>query len=493
MILAELLTLKRSDDAALVAQLTQQLRALMASGRIRSGAVLPSSRSLSAELDVSRNTVTHAYEQLAAEGYLSVAARRRPVVADDIQQRFAKAAPAPKRAPKSETRRDAVRKPVLSPWAAKLSETDWPLSYQAEFRPLRPGLADAREFPHQIWARCLRRSALRRRFNDQTVVNRPSLREALRDYLEINRGVHAEAEQILILPAAQAALTLIAASTVVPNDTVWTEDPGYPGAAAAFRAAGADVVGVRLDRWGMTRVGETQPPKLIFATPSHQHPTGRVMPVARRSELLAVAEPGKTWIVEDDYDGEFHYDSRPMPALQGLDREGCVLYLGTFAKAMTADIRIGYLVVPSQLAKTMEIAQRHLGLVASVHVQEALADFMTDGHFLAHLRRMRRLYRSRRDHLAAALARHLGGVLAPEIPPGGMQLVARFKDGASDRNAVTRLVAAGVEVRALSSLALERPRDVGLLLGFAAWRENEIGAAVRIMANCLTTKRAARG
>ncbi|QOZ24699.1 PLP-dependent aminotransferase family protein [Bradyrhizobium sp. CCBAU 51753] len=485
MILAELLVLKRSDAAGLVAQMTQQLRGLIASGRIRRGAMLPSSRQLAAELGVARNTVTHAYEQLAAEGYLRIAARRRPVVTDDIEERFVRAAPVP--------RHDGGRKPLLSPWALRLTETDWPLSYQANVRPLRPGLADTREFPHELWARCLRRSALRRRFNDQTVINRPSLREALRDYLEVNRGVRAEADQILILPTAQAALTLIAATTVISGDAVWTEDPGYPGAAAAFRAAGADVVGIRLDQWGMTRAGERRAPKLIFTTPSHQHPTGRLMPVARRTELLAAAEPGKTWIVEDDYDGEFHYDSRPMPALQGLDRDGRVLYLGTFAKAMTADIRIGYLVVPPQLAGTMEIAQRHLGLIASVHVQEALADFMADGHFLAHVRRMRRIYRSRRDHLSAVLARQLGAVLAAEIPPGGMQLIARFKDGRADRDAVTRLVAAGVEVRALSSLALERPHDFGLLLGFAAWRENEIGAAVRTMAHCLTGKRVARG
>ena len=484
MFLAELLTLKRSDEAGLAAQLTRQLRALISSGRIRSGAVLPSSRSLSAELDVARNTITHAYEQLAAEGYLRVAARRRPVVTDDIEQRFAKSAPALQRA--------AARKPPLSPWALRLSDIDWPLSYQADFRPLRPGLADAREFPHELWARCLRRSALRRRFNDQTMINRPSLRGALRDYLEVSRGVHAEADQILILPAAQAALTLIAATIVVPGDAVWTEDPGYPGAAAAFRVAGANVVGAKLDQSGMTRAGEGRAPKLIFTTPSHQHPTGRLMPVARRIELLAAAEPGRSWIVEDDYDGEFHYDSRPMPALQGLDREGRVLYLGTFAKAMTADIRIGYLVVPPQLATMMEIAQRHLGLIASVHVQEALSDFMADGHFLAHIRRMRRIYRSRRDHLAAALARQLGGVLTAEVPPGGMQLVARFDDGRADRDVMARLVAAGVEVRALSSLALERPRDHGLLLGFAAWRESEIGAAVRTMANCLAGKRAVR-
>ncbi|MFB9262086.1 PLP-dependent aminotransferase family protein [Bradyrhizobium erythrophlei] len=480
--LAELVALNRWDEAGLAAQLTHQLRELIASGRIKRGAVLPSSRHLAVELDVSRNTVTHAYEQLAAEGYLRVAARRRPVVIDDIEERLAGATPVP--------RREATRKPQLAPWALRLEDVGWPMSYQAEFRPLRAGLADAREFPHEIWARCLRRSALRRRFNDQTLVNRPSLRQALCDYLETGRGVRAEANQILILPTAQAALTLVTATTITPGDTVWTEDPGYPGAAAAFRAAGAKVVGIRLDQWGMTRARQTRAPKLIFATPSHQHPTGRVMPVARRTELLAAAEPGKTWIVEDDYDGEFHYDSRPMPALQGLDREGRVLYVGTFAKAMTADIRIGYLVVPPSLARTMEVAQRHLGLIASVHVQEALSDFMSDGHFLAHVRRVRRIYRARRDHLATLLERHLGKVLDAEVPHGGMQLIARFRNGGADREVVDRLVAAGVEVRALSSLAVERPRDSGLLLGFAAWRESEISRAVRIMADCLAGKRA---
>ena len=195
MILAELVTLKRSDDAGLVAQLTHKLRELISDGRIRSGSVLPSSRHLARELDVSRNTVTHAYEQLAAEGYLRVAERRRPVVTADIEERFARAPPAPKR--------EAARKPLLSPWALRLKDEDWPMSYQAEFRPLRPGLADAREFPHEIWARCLRRSALRRRFDEQTLINRPSLREALRDYLEVSRGVRADADQILILPTAQ--------------------------------------------------------------------------------------------------------------------------------------------------------------------------------------------------------------------------------------------------------------------------------------------------
>ncbi len=479
-ILSELIELKRSGDAGLVVQLTQQLRRLIAGGRIKKGAVLPSSRALAADLAVSRNTVTYAFEQLAAEGYLTLAQGRRPVVAADIAERMAGAKP--------KLTRSARSNPGLglSPWAARLSDMDWPQSYQAAFRPLRPGVVDSREFPHEIWARCLRLSAARRTREAYGPVNRAGLRRALKDYLEASRGVHAEENQIFILPTAQAALTLIAATVIAPGDCIWTEDPGYPGAAAAFQAAGAEVVGVRIDAQGMRRANVARVPKIIFATASHQHPTGRLMPVARRMELLAAVQPGRTWIVEDDYDGEFHYDSRPVPALQGLDSLGRVFYVGTFAKVMTPDIRFGYIVAPAALVRTMEVAQRHMGLIAAVQVQDALAEFISDGHFLAHLRRMRRVYHARRDHLVGQLERHLGRVLSVEVPPGGIQLVVRLTRGAADKTMAQRLIGAGVEVRALSSLAIERPADQGLLLGFAAWRESEISAAVRTMAACLT-------
>lgn len=375
-------------------------------------------------------------------------------------------------------------KPRLSPWASKLKQTDWPMSYQAPLKPLRPGQGDAREFPNEVWARCLRRSAVRAAKRELGPVNRTRLRQALAHYLAASRGVRATADQILILPSAQAALTLIAAALITPGDDVWVEDPGYPGAAAAFRASGARVMGMKLDEQGMQRMPGLAAPKLIFMTPSHQHPTGRLMSLARRTEFLGMSRPGETWIVEDDYDGEFHYDSRPVPALQGLDAHGRVFYVGTFSKAMTSDIRLGYVVAPPGLVGTLEIAQRHVGLIASSHIQEALAEFIADGHFLAHLRRMRRLYHARRDHLVEGLERHLGEVLSAEVPSGGIQLVARLKRGRADQAAVQRLVEAGVETRALSSLALGRPRDHGLLLGFAAWRENEISAAVRTMASC---------
>lgn len=474
--IAGLIDLKRADEEGLAAQLTGQLRSLIASGRLGRGRALPSSRRLASDLGVSRNTVTYAFEQLAAEGYLAASHGRRPVVTVDGAERIDAAGAA--------TSRPRSGKPRLSPWASKLKQTDWPMSYLAPLKPLRPGHGDAREFPNETWGRCLRRSAVGAARRELGPVNRPRLREALAHYLATSRGVRATAEQILILPSAQAALTLIAVAVITPGDEVWVEDPGYPGAAAAFRASGARVTGIRLDEQGMQRMAGMAVPTLIFMTPSHQHPTGRLMSLARRTEFLRASMPGKTWIVEDDYDGEFHYDSRPVPALQGLDAHGRVFYVGTFSKAMTSDIRLGYLVVPPALVSTLEIAQRHIGLIASSHIQEALAEFIGDGHFLAHLRRMRRLYHARRDHLVDGLERHLGEVLTAEVPSGGIQLVARLKRGRADQAAVKRLGEAGVVTRALSSLALGKPRDHGLLLGFAAWREGEISAAVRTMASC---------
>src|SRR4051794_12635078 len=474
--IAGLIELSRAGDEGLVAQLTNQLRRLIATRRLGKGHVLPSSRRLASDLGVSRNTVTYAVEQLVAEGYLETSHGRRPVVRIDAEQRIEGAG--------TVTSRVRPARPRLSPWASKLKQTDWPMSYQAPLRPLRPGHGDFREFPNEVWARCMRRSAVRAAKRELGPINRSRLREALAHYLATSRGVRATADQIMILPSAQAALTLIAAAVIAPGDEVWVEDPGYPGAAAAFRASGARVIGMRLDEQGMQRIPGIATPTLIFMTPSHQHPTGRLMSLSRRTEFLGLSRPGKTWIVEDDYDGEFHYDSRPVPALQGLDARGRVFYVGTFSKAMTSDIRLGYLVIPRAMVGTLEIVQRHIGLIAASHIQEAPAELIADGHFLAHLRGVRRIYHARRDHLVEGLERHLGDVLSAEVPPGGIQLVARLKRGRADQKVVKRLVEAGVETRALSGLALGRPRDHGLLLGFAAWRESEIAAALRTMASC---------
>ena len=220
-------------------------------------------------------------------------------------------------------------------------------------------------------------------------------------------------------------------------------------------------------------------PKLIFMTPSHQHPTGRLMSLARRTEFLGMSRPGKTWIVEDDYDGEFHYDSRPVPALQGLDAHGRVFYVGTFSKAMTSDIRLGYLVVPPALVGTLEIAQRHIGLIASSHIQEALAEFIADGHFLAHLRRMRRLYHARRDHLVEGLERHLGEVLVRRSAvgrhPAGRppQARSRRSGGGTTAGRGRRRNAGPVQPGARPST---RPWPAARLRGLARERDQRGGA-----------------
>lgn len=206
------------------------------------------------------------------------------------------------------------------------------------------------------------------------------------------------------------------------------------------------------------------------------------MSVNRRMELLDLAERNRAWIIEDDYDGELHYDERPVPALQGLDKSGRVFYLGTFSKTTFAHLRVGYIVAPMHTLEAVQTAQLRGGLLAPVVVQDALADFIMSGHYRAHIRKVCRLYRDRRDHLANGLQQHLGEVFDVECPPGGMQLVAWCKvKTANDRVLAEELLKAGVVARPVSEMYLGRSKRHGLLLGFAAWRHKQIDDAVAIM------------
>lgn len=472
--LVNLVKLDRTNSSGLVVQLTEKLRALIVSGRLPRGFSLPSSRSFATALDVSRNTVTFAIAQLSDEGYLTVTQGRRSIVTLALEDRVA--------ADFGTQTVHSTRLPTLSTWASRLQQAEWPPHYQSHPRPFRPGFADAREFPHDLWARCLRRTNLRRTYRDHGSPNRPALQRALRDHLLTNRGINAEANQIIILPTAQAALSLIAAITITPGDPVWLEDPGYGGAKAAFAAAGARLVGLPIDDQGLVVSNRRAKPRAIFTTPSHQYPTGHLMTVGRRFDLLNSAEPGKTWIIEDDYDGEFQYDGQPVPWLQGLDLHGRVFYVGTFSKSMYADVRLGYVIVPPILIDVFELAQRHMGYLAPVQVQEALAQFILDGFFLSHIRKMRRLYHGRRNYLVEALRSGVGDNLSIEVPSGGMQLVVRFNSGIDDVELSKHLADEGIDALPLSRMFIQQPIARGLFLGFAAWREAEIAAAVKTLA-----------
>ena len=307
------------------------------------------------------------------------------------------------------------------------------------------------------------------------------MQESLARHLIEHRGVRTEPRQIILTPSAQAAIALIARVLLDAGDIAWLESPGYIGARVALEAAGADVVGVPVDRSGLALAGRRDRPRLIFITPSHQYPTGQLMPIDRRLELLRFAKATGAALIEDDYDSEFHYDGRPVASLQGLDGAGRVFYVGTFSKVMLSDIRVGYAVVPENLVETFEIAQRHTGQLASATLQDALSEFMDDGTYAAHIRRMSRLYRARRDRLMQALAAETRDAFMVDPPAGGMQLLARCRVRQDDRVLCARLAEAGVTARPLSSHYIGEATERGLFLGFAAWTDQEIDAGARLI------------
>lgn len=480
--LAGLIDLERGVAVPLTRQLYGQLRSAIAGGRLRQGDRLPSGRVLAEQLGVARNTISAAIDQLAAEGYLDIARGRRPTIAAGLAPPIG-ASPHRLTGP-------AVRQ-RLSAWARRIGQSSWPFRNEGPIRPFAPGLADAREFPHDIWARCLRRAARNNQPRSSSAPNRPMLQQALARHLTEHRGVRTEPRQIIVTPSAQAAIELIARLTLDVGDLAWLESPGYGGARVALESAGAHVAGVALDRSGLSLDSGKGRPRLIFVTPSHQYPTGKLMPIDRRLELLRFSRATGAALIEDDYDSEFHYDGRPIASLQGLDGAGRVFYVGTFSKVMLADIRVGYAVVPESLIETFELAQRHAGQLVSATLQDALAEFMDEGVYAAHIRRMTRLYRGRRDHLARALTAETRGAFEIDLPAGGMQLLARCRQ--DDLSLCARLAEAGVTARPLSSHYVGKATERGLFLGFAAWTTEEIDDGARLIGRAVLPNRCSAG
>jgi GntR family transcriptional regulator / MocR family aminotransferase len=463
--------LRRTSGKTLMGQLYDRLRGAMLSGKLPPGFRLPSSRDLARDLKISRNTVSFVVDQLAMEGYLEITPGRRPTVAAPSKTELVSGSRHP-------GRRCALR---ISRWATRLRRADWPIVDRGVPRPFVPGLADARAFPHDVWARCLRRAARHALSPSAAFLNRPLLQTALLRHLVEHRGVRADPRQIIIAPSAQASIELIARVLLDAGDIAWLESPGYGGARAALEAAGAIVRGVGLDRSGLAFKRRRDRPRLIFVTPSHQYPTGRLMPIHRRQELLAFAGGAGAAIIEDDYDSEFHYDGKPVAALQGLDDSGSVFYVGTFSKSMFADVRVGYAIVPENLVDVFETAQRHSGQIVSVPLQDALAQFIGEGDFAAHIRKMTRIYRARRDRLVQALGVAGGDALRIAPPAGGMQLLVQLDPRQSDVDIAERLAKAGVMARSLSRHFTGEITGQGLFLGFAAWTEQEIDAGADIV------------
>jgi GntR family transcriptional regulator/MocR family aminotransferase len=446
------------------------------SGHLKHGDRLPATRVLASDLRVSRITAEAAYSQLEREGYV----RRR--VGDGTFVRIEGAFP-----PANGSRGPRTMPRLRPSWSRRGAEiidgggcVD-PTRAQA----FSAGFPDLAAFPVDVWKR-LSAKRLRR---DATAfmgygdpLGEPALRRAIARYLAESRGVRCDMDQVIVLTSSQQALHLVATMLTDAGDSVWIEDPGYRGARTALAAMGARLHPVTVDPDGL-RIDspvEGPSPRLIYTTPSHQYPTGVTLSLRRRLALLERARKSRAYIIEDDYDSEFQYDARPMPAVQGLDRADRVLYAGTFSKVLFPALRLAYLVVPPSLVPGFVTARTtHDGHPARLS-QLVTADFMDEGHFAAHIRRMRRLYHHRRDVLLHELERR-----APWCRPlgtaAGLQLTVTLPR--SRERALTRAARrAGLETPGLSSLFLGPQSLDGWVLGFAALSEQAIVEGVARLA-----------
>ena len=495
--IAVMVSLDRCSGASLHRQLYEGLREGILAGRFPAGARLPSTRGLAAELEVSRNTVTSAFSQLLVEGYLEGRVGSGTYVAGALPDEMLRTRRGAHDAglhegsvPSAGQRRLSRRGELL---ASTRTVTVRDVGRPRAFRPCVPALE---EFPHGEWrqisARRWRRPPGGLLGYGDPAGYRP-LREAISGYLGAARAVNCSPEQVVVVSGSQQALDLAARVLLDPGDAVWVENPGYAGARAALAGAGARLVPVPVDDDGLDVAAGTQREagaRMAYVTPSHQYPLGPTMGLSRRLELLRWASGAGAWVVEDDYDGEYRYGGRPLEALQGLDTEGRVVYVGTFSKVLFPALRLGYVVVPPDLVDAFvaarELSDRHSPVIE----QAVLADFIAEGHFARHVRRMRSLYASRQAALVEAAKGELLGLLDLGPAETGMHLVGSLPWGMDDREASRRAASYGVEAPPISAYALrDTPyHDVtrpGLLLGYAALTEAEILEGVRRLAAAL--------
>jgi GntR family transcriptional regulator / MocR family aminotransferase len=418
----------RRHAAPLHRQIYEQWRSGILGGRFAPGDRMPSTRELAAALRVSRATVAAAYDQLMAEGYLDTQHGSGTFVCRDLPD-----TPLRKPTPPASARRSAP--PVrLSAFAARLAPVTWRFPSDPRVLNLSTDGPTFDQFPFATWKRLVRRhlQALGPSLFQYAAggAGHPALRETLAGYLSRSRAVQCGADQIVVVSGSQQALDLCARVLVDPGDEVAVENPGYLGARELFAACGARVRPVPVDREGLVVSALPASARLVYITPSHQFPLGVSMSLARRLELMAWARAHRAVVVEDDYDSEYRYSGAPLPALQGLDGDGATVYLGTFSNVMFPGLRLGYLVLPAALVEPFQrakwLADRH-----TAHLdQAALADFIREGHLERHIRRMRRVYKRRREAFLDALARTFGDRAAALGDASGMHLVVRFDSGA---------------------------------------------------------------
>ncbi len=460
------------------------IRQMILDGALEAGKALPASRALAKSLDVSRDTVETAYTQLQAEGFIVRKVGSGTQVSEHARGLSSKG-PRPAAIPPSSTMHLSHRGKAIFQ-SGGLRDFLVP-------RPFAPGVPETRKFPLALWER-LQRQALREH-GTQALSHSPpqglfSLRQAIADYINLERGAHASADRVLILTSSQQALTLVASVLLDPRDAVFIEDPVYQGAYKAFLAAGLRCLPIPLDEHGMQVDRILDMPnaaKAVFLTPSHQFPSGTSLSLERRLSIIEWAHRHQGWIIEDDYDSEFHYDGKPTACVQGLDSQNRTIYIGTFTKSLFPALRIAYMVLPPQLVEAFTIARSlQDGHSASI-AQLTLARFIEGGHFGAYIRQMRQLYAKRRDSLAQLVHEHLQPFLQAQVPPGGMQMACHLHQDANEADLIIQARRHDIELLGLQGLCQQSPYQRGFLLGFAAYSPDEQALAVAKLKALLST------
>ncbi|MGH9842073.1 MAG: PLP-dependent aminotransferase family protein [Blastocatellia bacterium] len=481
------ITLDQQAPLPLHRQLYDELRQSILKGRLTAGDRVPSTRSLARSLGVSRATVTQSYEQLISEGYLQTAVGSGTSVSAQLPDELIEAAPVRAARPAMAAKRANIR---LSDYGARLREIIREPEEPNEvisFRYCRPAVD---QFPVEQWRRLLLRHY---RGRDAKMLDYADdgrgygpLREAIASYLARSRAVRCSPDQVIIVNGSQQALHLTAQVLLDRGDRVAVEEPGYLGARHAFLMHGARLHPTPVDQSGVVVDSlPAGPTKLAYVTPSHQFPTGAVLSLQRRLELLAWAENRGALIVEDDYDSEFRYGGRPIPALQGLDQNDAVIYVGTFSKVLFPSLRIGYLVVPHSLSDVFErakwLADRH----TPTPEQQALADFIREGHLERHLRRMRMLYDNRRQALVRALTAQFGARVTILGENSGMHLMIKLQTNLANSEVLRRAAEAGVGLNDARIYYLGQGGAGEFVLGYGALSERKIQEGIKRLAKAV--------
>lgn len=460
---------ERPAQIVLTRWLHEELRRAILDGRLRPGTRLPATRDFARQYGVSRGTAVTAFEQLQAEGYL----RGKVGAGTFVDERLPEhSAGADVRANRSAKRPAAVARRLPAPLTG--------LTFFHTARPFRCHEPAIAEFPIDIWARIASRRL--RRVSASQLAGRDTrgygpLREALAGYLGSSRGVNCSADRIVMVSGVQQALDLLARLLVKPGESVWMEDPGYFGATTAFRNAGARIVPVPVDENGLS-VSQgrraARAAKGAYLTPAHQFPLGVTMPLERRLAVLAWARETGAFVIEDDYDSEYRFEGRPAPALQGLDKGGSVILVGSFNKLLFPSLRLGYIVAPPALVDPLLAFRFGTDQHASGIDQAILCDFIVEGHMGRHIRRMRELYAGRLAALQDGGRKYLTGLLEISRIQAGLYTAGFLRNGMTSREAEEAAAAHQVETMGIDRFALRRTDVHGLVLGFGAFDESQI-------------------